>query len=46
MVTKFNTQVKASSKGMGGIVILLGLAVAGYFGYRYFIKKKDEKAKQ
>jgi uncharacterized membrane protein YebE (DUF533 family) len=45
MVTKFNTQAKVATKGLGGIVILLGIGVLGYLAYRHFSKKKDEKAK-
>ena len=44
MVTEFNTSSSTPSKGGNTIWIVLGLAVAGYFAYRFLIKpKKDEQ---
>ena len=46
MITKFNTTAPTSggksSKGSMKFVLLIGLLVAGYFGYKYYKDKQDE----
>lgn len=48
MIAKFNTSASGtSSKGsMNTLVVLAIIGVAGYFGYRYFTRNKDEENKQ
>ena len=46
MITKFNTTSSTpsvkSGKGSMKFVLLIGLLVAGYFGYKYYKDKQDE----
>ena len=47
MITKFNTKVpsKGSSGGLSTttILVILGLGIAGYFGYQYYKKQQEEQ---
>lgn len=45
MITKLNTAVAApESKGMGigGVIVILGLAALAWYGYKHFTKKDEE----
>ena len=45
MITKFNTTSSATSNGGGSktLLIVLGLALAGFLAYKYVIKPNQEK---
>lgn len=49
MVTKFNTSAPAGTSTSGGnsktLLIVLGLALAGFLVYRFVIKPNQEKKK-
>jgi|688.fasta_scaffold1596127_1 hypothetical protein len=50
MVTKFNTTAPAGTSTSGGssktLLIVLGLALAGFLVYRYVIKPRQEKKQE
>ena len=48
MITKFNTYVPSKGSSKGGvstttILVVLGLGVAAYFGYKYYKKQQEEQ---
>ena len=48
MITKFNTNVPSKGSSKGGIstttlLVVLGLGVAAYFGYKYYKNKQEEQ---
>ncbi len=50
MVTSFDTSVSApaasQSKGGNTLLILIGIAVLGFLGYKYLIKQELDKEKE
>ena len=49
MVTKFNTSAPAGTSSGGSsktLLIVLGLALAGFLVYRYVIKPRQEKKQE